>query len=67
LFYLVIQDNNGNIVWQSNIAANKESRYRLELDDSGCISLINAEGLIIWSSRFQLTQTTTAPPTTGNL
>jgi hypothetical protein len=54
-------------VWQSNIAANKNSRYKLELDDSGYISLMNAEGLLIWSSQFQLTQTTTTPPTTGNL
>ena len=66
---LVLESNNGNIIWQTNtvVASDSSSRYKLELEDSGSISIINAMGTTIWSSASPFSSTSTSTAGSSNL
>jgi len=46
----VLQDTEGNIVWQSNTSMSSNNRYKLQLEDDGYLLIINANGTSIWNS-----------------
>ncbi len=46
----MLQTTEGNIIWQSNSAIRSNNRYKLQLEDDGYISIINAYSISIWDS-----------------
>ncbi len=61
----MLQNSQAIIIWQTNTAKSNNNRYKLQLEDNGYISIINANGTSIWKSSSSSSSSSSSTPVLG--